>query len=123
MWLLINNKALTKDILRKRNKKWPWNGDLPYRKKTKKQIITSLCHVFIQRRYDKKWIGLRNVWKGDIIAEGLNNFCENKIVKNYKSFPLILTWGTQLARNVNLLYDNSNPPLRCASQGICLLNS
>ena len=89
MWLLINNKALTKDILQKRNKKGAWNGDLPYRKKTKKQIITSLCHVFIQRRYDKKWIGLRNVWKGDIITEGLNSCCENNIVKNYKSLQLV----------------------------------
>ena len=89
MWLLLNNKALAKDILQKGNKQGPWNGDVPYGKKMEKQINTSLCHVFIPSRYDKKWIGLRNVWKCDIIAEGLNSCCENKIVKNYKSLPLL----------------------------------
>ena len=54
MWLLLNNKSLTKDILQKRNKQWPWNGDVPYGKKAEKQIITSLCHVFIPSRYNKK---------------------------------------------------------------------
>lgn len=67
--------------------------------------------------------GLRNGWSGDLIEEGLINWCGNDARKNYRALPLIVARGIWLARNAKIFEERDTLHLQYATQGLNIISS
>jgi hypothetical protein len=65
---------------------------------------------------------MKDVWKGPSLEEILRIWCENKNLKRYKALPIIISWGTWIARNVILFEDKNILDIQCTSQGLNILS-
>jgi hypothetical protein len=100
MWLLLDKKTITWNILQKRNSHGHVWCPLCYNDEE------SNTHLIMLYPYTKHvWkevvsiIVIRDVYNGGIIEEGLRAWCENVNVKSYKALYVILAWGIWLDRN------------------------
>jgi hypothetical protein len=121
MWVLLNNKALTWDILQKQSFKGPsrcclCEADLetnfrltvswPYSKQVWKEIEGPM--------------GLHNTWEGVAIKQCSRRWCQNKDT-TYKSLLISYAWGIWVARNAKLFEGVDTHPLKYATQSLNIL--
>ena len=57
-------------------------------------------------------IKVLDIWKEEIVEECLKNSNSNKLLDNYISLPLILTWGIGLALNESCFEDTTIIPIQ-----------
>lgn len=124
MWLLLINKALSWEILQKR---------ITYclrRCPLCKENEESNLHLIMTCSYDihvweevKGLTRLRNIWSDSSIEEGLRSQCENENVKRFRAYPLLLSQGIWLTKNVEFFEEKSIPLCQCVTQSLNILTS
>ena len=98
MWLLLNNKAPTWDILQKRS--YEGHGQCCLCKvdsENNTHLIMSCAFTLEVWQESNQLTGLNNAWRGNSIEEALRNWCMNKETKSYRDLPLTISWGIWLA--------------------------
>jgi hypothetical protein len=52
---------------------------------------------------------LRNIWSDSSIEEALRSWCENENVKRFRAYPLLLSYGIWLTKNVEFFEEKFIP--------------
>eukprot|EP01018_Ginkgo_biloba_P022058 Gb_03022 [translate_table: standard] len=119
-----NPSALTWDNLQKRNIAGPGRCPLCKTSEETNNHLIMECSFSIQVwREIEHLLGVRNVWIGASVEEGLRTWCGNPIAKTFLALPVILAWGICVARNASIFEDRGSSPFQCAAQGLSILKS
>jgi hypothetical protein len=115
---LLNNKALTCDNLQKRNKHGLGRCSLGKASDESNYHLIMSCSYSVQVWKELEVLtGLQDSWHGTSIEESLKVWCENVNTKKFRALPVIVAWGTWIARNYSLFDDKVIPSLQSAVQG------
>eukprot|EP01018_Ginkgo_biloba_P000430 Gb_04206 [translate_table: standard] len=124
MWLALNNKGPTWDVLKKGGKIGPSRS--PLCKESEETInhllLTCLYAISVWKEVGIL-SGLKVAWEGSTLEESLRKWCENRLAKFVLALPLIIAWGIWLMQNASLFQGIQVASFHCATQGIIILSS
>lgn len=104
MWLILNNRAPTWDILQKRNFVGPgWCNLCQQAEETNTHIIMTCPYTKEVCKKVEGMIGLKNVREGDEIEKAFRIWCANKDIKRIRALLLNIGRGVWLVKNLKLL--------------------
>jgi hypothetical protein len=120
MCLALEKKILTWNNLQNRGKKGPnWCTLCKSNEKHISQLLMFCTFTSQAWKEVESNTGIRGpVWGGNTLEEELNKWCNNLVVKNIRTLPLITTWRIWLNRNANIFEGNANMVL-CHDNASC----
>jgi len=124
MWFLLNYKFLMWDKLQKVIMVGHIRCSLcQTTEESNNHLIMGFAYVVQVWREVVVLTRLKNVWRGNIIEEGLKEWMNNPWVITLKSLPLILSCGIRLARSEKLFDDRLVLPLQCVTISLSILKN
>jgi hypothetical protein len=68
-----------------------------------------------------RYIGLKNVWLGNVIEEVFRNWYTNRELEWFRALPFIVVWEIWLAKNFKLFENKKTLPLKCVVQALNII--
>ena len=123
-WCILHNKVPTWDFLQKRGKQGPSWCSLC------KSADENTQHLFLFCPFNSSlWaetlslINIPLLWHGDDISKAWNHWWQEASNDKVRSIPLLIAWGTWIARNKVIFNEQSFPIDRLAAEGAAIYDN